>query len=151
MSQFTVQERAAFGKLLQRTLVEKGMTASELARKASILMPNGKKIGRDVIARYTSGRSIPTPINLKAIAAALGVDPNLMIPRDYAQRPGHASEGSTVTPPRSRDVRVSTTTDGLMNLMVNVHLPRQVGWKIAEMIESEMKKMDEAGDTPPRR
>lgn len=150
-SKFTRAEREAFGRKLQGMLVERGMTAAELSREVTRHLPAGKKMGRDVITRYTTGRSIPTPINLKAMARALNVDPNMMIPRDYASRPGEPSGPSTLTPLRLRDVRTNTTDDGMMNLMVNVHLPRAVGWKIAETIENELTKMDQAAGTQPRK
>lgn len=127
------------------------MTSAELSREATKHLPANKKIGRDVITRYTSGRSIPTPVNLKAIARALNADPNMMIPRDYAQRPGEGAAGSTLTPPRARDVRMSTTDDGMANLMINVHLPRSVAWKLAQTVEAELEKMDQSAGTPPKR
>lgn len=149
-SKFTKQERLTFGRTLQRMLVEQNMTPAELSRAATKQLPPGKKMGRDVITRYTTGRSIPTPVNLKVIARVLGADPNLMIPRDYAQRPGEGSSGSTLTPPRARDVRMTTVEDNMANLMVNVHLPRAVAWKLAQAIEAELDKMPSV-ETPRRK
>ena len=143
-SKFTPAERKTFGTKLARLLVERGVTAAELAREASKQLPPSKPMGRDVITRYTTGRSIPTPLNLKAIAKVLNADPNMLLPRDYATRPGSIDGESTLSPQRARDVRTTTSDDGMMNLMVNVHLPRQIGWRIAQEIQTELDKMDGA-------
>src|SRR5690242_2615855 len=87
-ARYTELEKKALGLLLRKPVIEKGVNGAELARKASLHVPSGKVIGRDNISWYLNGRSMPTPIYLAAIAKVLEVDPQFLIPRDHAQKPG---------------------------------------------------------------
>lgn len=107
------------------------MSGAELARVASRHLPGDKTIGRDNISWYVNGRSMPTPIYLKAIGKALDVDPQLLIPRTHAQRPGEMAPPADAP---EQDVRMSMSDQG-MHLMINIHLPRDLGWQILSMIE----------------
>jgi len=61
-----------FGRRLNSMLLDRGMTQSDLSRAA--------KVGRDSISTYINGRTFPTPLNLQAMADALGVDKMDLLP-----------------------------------------------------------------------
>lgn len=72
---------AEFASRLQNLLVGKGMNQSELARSASARLPKGSKpMGRDSVSQYIRGLSFPSPVNLRALAEALGVEPAQLLP-----------------------------------------------------------------------
>ena len=70
-----VLSKQEFGKRLYAIMLEKKMNQSDLARAA--------KMGRDSISTYIRGRSVPTPMNLEKLAAALSVTPDELYP-NYA-------------------------------------------------------------------
>ena len=60
-------------------MIRKGWNQSELARRAATHMPN-KTLGRDNISKYLNGATLPEPLRLHALAKALGVKPEDLIP-----------------------------------------------------------------------
>lgn len=64
--------RREFGKRLQGLMIDKGWNQSELARRAGF--------GRDNISAYIRGISMPGPIHLNAMANALGVKSEEILP-----------------------------------------------------------------------
>ena len=64
--------RQEFGRRLQGLLLSKGWNQSELARRAGI--------GRDSVSTYVNGKTFPTPLALKALADALGLSPEELLP-----------------------------------------------------------------------
>lgn len=130
---YTEVEKKAFGRQLRKLMTEKGLTGAELARRATDkLKAPGKKIGRDNISWYLCGRSMPTPLYLNAIAAVLDVNPQFLVPRDHAQAPGEPPPADVVA---GNDIRMNLQPNGEMHLMLNIHVPRALGWKILQMIE----------------
>ena len=71
-----------FAQRLQRLIINKGWNQSEVARRAQERMPAGSDIviGRDHISHYVRGVALPRPPILKALASALGVQPEDLIP-----------------------------------------------------------------------
>lgn len=74
--------KAEFGKRLNKALLDKGMTQSDLAREASKFRPGGKSFGRYSISTYIRGKSLPRPDQMNAIAKALGVDRDALLPTE---------------------------------------------------------------------
>ena len=66
--------RQEFGRRLNRLMHEKEWNQSDLARAAGI--------GRDSVSTYVNGKVFPTPLALKKIAAALGVDREALLPNE---------------------------------------------------------------------
>lgn len=69
-----------FAKRLQQALIEKGWNQSELARRATGHLQGKGKIGRDKVSHYIRGVAIPRPVQLAAIAKALGKSPADLLP-----------------------------------------------------------------------
>lgn len=70
--------RMEFGRRLQRAMMNKGYSQSELARYAETHL--GKHFGRDSVSQYIRGETLPNPQRLAALAKALGVDPEELLP-----------------------------------------------------------------------
>lgn len=64
--------KTEFARRVQAAMVNKGWNQSELARRASLHMPD-KKFGRDNVSNYIRGTSMPGPTHLNALARALGM------------------------------------------------------------------------------
>jgi transcriptional regulator with XRE-family HTH domain len=69
-----------FANRLQKEMVRKGWSQSDIARAANKFMPQGKEFGRHLINYYLRLRGLPTPVYLKALSDALGVDPDVLLP-----------------------------------------------------------------------
>lgn len=77
-----------FGRRLQSAMIAKGWSQSELARRADALLPEaspGQKQGndfrRDLVSHYITGKHIPSPTNLDALAKALEIEPEDLLPQ----------------------------------------------------------------------
>jgi transcriptional regulator with XRE-family HTH domain len=70
--------RVEFGKRLQRVMMAKGLSQSELARLAEMHL--GKHFGRDSVSQYIRGETLPNPQRLGALSKALGVEPEELLP-----------------------------------------------------------------------
>lgn len=83
-SRLTEDVKVEFGRRLQSNLIRKGWNQSDLARFATAKVPGkGKEkrsIGRDLIGLYIRGAAFPNPIYLQAIADALGVTTDQLVP-----------------------------------------------------------------------
>lgn len=119
-----------FGIRLRQILVQKGMSQTELARAAAKHTPD-RSFGRDLISSYISGRYIPNPINLAAMAKALDVTPDELLPQsNNLPRRGES------TPPL--DLRV--LGDDRASLRVNQVVSLSVALKVAQLINDDTKK-----------
>ncbi len=119
-----------FGQRLRRLLVKSGMSQTELARAAAKFTPD-KSFGRDLISSYISGRYIPNPINLAAMAQALGITPDELLPQsNNLPRRGETS------PPL--DIRVMG--EDRASLRVNQIVSLSVALKVAQLINDDTKK-----------
>jgi transcriptional regulator with XRE-family HTH domain len=119
-----------FGQRLRRAMINKGMTQTDLAHAAAKHTPS-KTFGRDLVSSYISGRYIPNPINLAALAKALGIDPEELLPQsNNLPRRGES------TPPL--DIRV--LGDDRASLRVNQVVSLDVALKVAQLINDDTKK-----------
>lgn len=66
--------RAAFARRVLNARIKKGWNQSELARQAALHMPDGR-FGRDSISKYEKATHLPYPVQLDALAKALGIPP----------------------------------------------------------------------------
>lgn len=61
-----------FGRRLYALLMARSMSQSDLARATNM--------GRDSISTYVNGKTFPTPLAIKKLADALGVEPEELLP-----------------------------------------------------------------------
>lgn len=66
--------KEAFGQRVYNLMVARGWNQSELARRAGL--------NRDNVSTYITGKSMPSPQNLKRLGDALGVDPDRLLPNN---------------------------------------------------------------------
>ena len=115
--------RLAFATNLKRAMIQKGWTQSELARRAAPYAPD-KRMIRDNISKYMRGKVLPGPLHLQALAKALGVSPDDLLPI----RPG----GAVVDHPT---FSVQQMADGNVWLRINQAVPMVLALKIAAILE----------------
>ncbi len=116
--------RMEFARRLQRAMIEKGWTQSELARRAAAHAP-GRRMIRDNISKYIRGRVLPGPLHLQALCKALGMKPEELLPTRGTQ-----AGGGPATP--SLDLR--DLQDGTAWLRVNQAVPMSVALEIARLL-----------------
>lgn len=116
-----------FARKLQAEMIRCGYNQSDLARQASLHMPDDKPINRDTISLYINAKHLPGPERLVAIAKALGVEKHDLLP----------SRGITakanITPP----VDVREMGDGRVWLRVNQAVEWPTALKILEMLKGK--------------
>lgn len=121
-----------FARRLQKAMVAKGWSQSELARRANALLPQiapgqkqGKDFRRDMVSHYIRGKHLPTPANLNALAEALEVRPGDLLPQ------GGLPNG-TQSP-----FSMNMQADGRMTLHVNRTVSMDTAMKIAALLQAE--------------
>lgn len=72
--------KVEFAYRLQQALVKRGWNQSELARQATRFLPEGQEFKRDAVSTYIRGSSLPGPALLHAMARALRMDPEELLP-----------------------------------------------------------------------
>lgn len=118
--------RSEFARRLQARMDEKGWNQSELARNATLQMPEGK-MGRDIVSAYIRAISLPGPKYLSALAKALGCKKTDLLP-------GRAtSSGSRSLP----DIDVRDAGDGRAWLRVNQAVEWPLALKILGLLKNE--------------
>jgi transcriptional regulator with XRE-family HTH domain len=119
-----------FGYRLRQLLVQKGMSQTELARETAKHTPD-KSFGRDLISSYISGRYLPNPINLAALAKALDTTPEDLLPHS-----NNLPRRGDTTPPL--DIRVLGADRA--SLRVNQVVSLSVALKVAQLINDDTRK-----------
>lgn len=118
--------RQQFAKKLQYALVARGWTQSELARRMQMQLPPDAQgeVRRDLVSRYLKAIHLPGPIYLKAMADALKMEPDDLLPPEDP-----SSLDATVR------FRFTDLGDGKVQLQINQVLPYAVALKIAALLE----------------
>lgn len=117
--------KVEFAKRLQNAIIDKGWSQSDLARRASKHMPEGKSIGRDLVSNWIRGLSLPRPHHLKALAKALGMDQKELLP----------SSPSVGAAAPSFDIR--QIEDGLVWLRINQATDYETALKIMGLLRPD--------------
>lgn len=116
---------ADFGGRLQQAMVAKGWNQSELARRANERMPEGQKMGRDNVSGYIRGTTLPGPVKLKALADALGMTVEELLPQRGVPNAGN----KTIPALDMRDLG-----DGNVWLRVNQAVPRNIALRVMNLL-----------------
>lgn len=125
--------RAEFARRLQKALVEKGWTQSELARKAEVVY--GKRFGRDSISQYIRGETFPSPAKLGALAKVLGTTPQQLLP----------TKGIRGVHTAMQEMEVRSLGDGTTWFSINQALPQDVALRLMSVLHEyeQSKKPDD--------
>lgn len=110
-----------FARRLTAKILEMGWTQADLAHAAGI--------GRDAVSTYVRGRSLPTPLSLKKMADALGVEPHTLMPN------GRENAIDNDTP--SFEMRESVGHPGRVWVRVNRLLSFRQALAIAHVLDAE--------------
>lgn len=110
-----------FGKRLYKLMLAKGWHQSELARQADV--------ARDAVSTYIRGKSLPTPVNLQALANALDVAPDELLP--------NITEAAIDEDDPSFEIKTSTSAQGKAWIRVNRLVTVATALKIGELLEND--------------
>lgn len=111
---------------LQRALADRGWSGAELARRASQYTPKGT-FGRDSISKYLKEQTLPNATHLDAMAKALNMDPDELLPNPMAAR--LARRPSPESP-----VSMEAGKNGTARLRINEQVPIDVAIEVIRMI-----------------
>lgn len=127
----SVEAKLEFAKRLSKAIADKGMTQSELARRAGDYLVGGRKLGRDSISHYINGVSFPSQARVNAMAKALGMEPTDLLPTK-----GVHTAADTAAP-----VVMQETGDGRMYLRINKTVDYTIGLKILGLLKEDEAKV----------
>jgi len=114
---------AEFGAKLQKLLVDKNWSQSDLARHAAKFMPD-KKFHRDNVSQYVRGLSFPYPVRFNAICRALGVDPQELRP----------AAGLPSSSDKAPPLDIRALSDGSVYLRVNQAVKLETAMKVLSLL-----------------
>lgn len=129
----TEARRADVAARIRRLRTARGWRQAELARQAALHMPEGN-FGRSLVSKYENAEVLPSVVNVAAMAKALGVSPEEVMPSNPA-----ISEAMPLGVKADATVVDSDT----VHVRVNQRLPAALGYKILMMIhehEAEERK-----------
>lgn len=110
-----------FARRLYKLMLDKGWRQADFARTAGL--------PRNAISVYLRGASLPSPENLKALAKALGVDPDNLLP--------NYKESAIDRDNPQIDFRVSPANPKEAWLRINRLVTTSLAIKILGLIEAE--------------
>jgi transcriptional regulator with XRE-family HTH domain len=113
--------RQEFGRRLYNLMLAKGWHQSELARRAGL--------PRDRVSTYVRGAAMPTPANVDALAKALGVDAEAILPN-------HLMSAIDEDAP-ALEIRSSPAAPGKAWLRVNRLVTLATAVRIADLLEND--------------
>lgn len=115
-----------FAAKLAAFMLKKGWNQSELARQASKHLSDGE-LSRDNVSNYYRGKHLPNESRLLAIAKALGIDPEELLP------PGAAPSASDQAP----KFDMKDLGDGMVYLRVNDRYPWDKVLKVMQILKGD--------------
>lgn len=110
-----------FGRRLYNLMLAKGWHQSELARQSGL--------PRDRISTYVRGQTMPTPANVQALARALGVEAEAILPN-------HLMSAIDEDNP-ALEIKASPGAPGLAWLRVNRLVTLATAVRIADLLEND--------------
>lgn len=116
---------AEFARRLQAEMAKKGWNQTDLARQASLFLPEGESLSRDLVSRWVLMKNLPHPTNLEAVARALGVAKEELLPFKLS---------AAVTKSMS-SVELKELSDGRVWLRINEPVDWEVGLRILNIIK----------------
>lgn len=127
---------AVFAQRLNRAMLAKGWSGSDLAREASKFVPkthkdkDGKQyvLGRHLTSAYLRGANEPTEKNLEYLSKALGVKPNDLL--EPLPGEGESPQYATAT----------SSLSGKTRLVVDAEVDADTAMKVLALVRSGVEK-----------
>jgi transcriptional regulator with XRE-family HTH domain len=109
-----------FARRLVNRRKELGYSQVEVTRRIKPLLPNGATFDRASMSRYEAGQNLPRPETLHALAAALDVSPEELLPSKL----------------EAKDVpfKMTVDSDGMCRITLNMTVPTEVGLQIMQIV-----------------
>lgn len=120
----------AFGERLRHILAEHRLNQSEFARR--VAKHGLKKFERSSVSGYVKGKTIPLPPQVAAMAAALHLSSEELLP-----------SATAISPPPSRDLKTPIFLwDGgeTMEVYINQRLPSDIATEIMNLVKSARER-----------
>lgn len=117
-----------FARRLVNLRVAKGWNQSELARQAGLYMPS-KKFNRDNVSKYEKGTVLPLPLQLNALAKALGTKPEELLPE--------ASHGLTSVMEENPQMALQSAEGGKAWIRINQKVDMDDALKILAILRKQ--------------
>lgn len=111
-------DKQAFGRRLYQLMTAKGWTQSELARRANIT--------RDAVSTYVRGKTMPTRQSANALAEALGVQLEELLPN-------FIPSANEIDDP-ALEIKTIPGSPGKASLRINQIVPLDVAIKISQIL-----------------
>ncbi len=124
-----------FGRKLFRLMVDKQWNQSDLDRAAAKYMPN-KKFGRDNVSGYVRGLRLPSPVRLHALARALDVPTDVLLP--VREVPGYIEEDDEEI--IASGASLKTVADGRVNVKINELVDFDTAMKIMALLKKDAEQ-----------
>ena len=125
-----------FARRLRAALAEHNLNQSELAEAAKKHLPpprkgqkRGRALGRDSISNYVNARSLPEPAYLRAIAKALDVTEEDLLP----------AKAFPVAPVSAVPFELRLVGDGTAYLKVSRVVSEETAMKVMQLIKADDK------------
>lgn len=119
-----------FGRRVYNLMMARGWNQSELGRQADL--------PRDSISTYIRGKTLPTPQKLEALAKALNVKPEELLPN-------HTESAIDEENP-AFEMKVSGSAPGMAWIRVNRLVSMATAIKIADLLEHD-RVLDRSGSS----
>ena len=119
--------KVAFARNLNTLLLRKGWKQSDFANAAQKHMPKGAAFGRHLISAYMTGKNLPNPINLTAMAKALGVETTDLVP------PASADFVGTEPP----SMKLEFTPNGKARIFIDMELETDKAMRIMAIVNEQ--------------
>jgi transcriptional regulator with XRE-family HTH domain len=118
-------QHLAFAKVLNKYLLAKGWSQTELAKRTKMYLPKNSTFGRHNISGYCRGVNLPNQVNADAIAKALGITVSELMPEGVGEVLGQ-------TP----SVKLEMQANNRARLKLDMDLPTSVALQIAALVNS---------------
>lgn len=122
--------KAEFARRLNRLMNKKGWNQSVLAREAAKLSPPGISMTRDKVSNYIRGKNIPNPAHLTVLCAALGCEPEDLVPSR-----GVPEAGENIRPSELPVLEVTMATENTAWLRINQVVPWSVAMQVMQLLK----------------
>lgn len=122
--------KVEFANRLQRAYEARGWNQSELARQATKFMPEGQTFNRDAVSTYVRAYCLPSPAKLHALARALHMEPEDLLP----------TRGIPSASDESPPFDMRQLQDGRVWLRVNQAVDWDVALEVMKLLKSRGDK-----------